>query len=293
MLFHAPARGGQRRRSGFVEDDARRAVAFNPLNIPNLELYLDSRFGVSGATDGNTFQPWLDQSVHGRDASTMGGAPAFVDPTYWITTGANLTPNGLPTVEWGLTTAFPGNALASAAFLWPVMTRGYTFYEYSRVTGKTAGPYPFVNQTVWAGWTGAFVTTPPQLLFDSGTGPAPGRSLGAVDVSGGGNPFQYSQRSTVDNLWRLRTWVWNPPINNTTTIDFYVNNVVQAQVAGPAFGDLGAGPGSQRYSIGGAANGNTVSRCQQGFFIWYSDAHNAATRALFLAWTSALWGLSP
>lgn len=276
-----------------VDDDARRVVPFSPLQIPNLELYLDSRLGVPGATDGNTFGTWNDQSGHARNAVSMGGAPPFVDPTYWITTGANLTPTGQPTVEWGLTTAFPGNALASAAFLWPVMTRGYTFYSYELISGKTAGPYPFVNQVIWAGWTGAFVTTPPQLAFDTGTGPAPGRSLGAIDVAGGGNPHQYSQRSTVDALWRIKTWVWNPPINNTTTIDFYVNNVAQAQVAGPANGDLGAGPGTQRYSIGGAANGNVCARCRQGFFLWYSDAHDSATRALFLAWANTLWGLSP
>lgn len=268
-----------------MEEDGRRAQPFSPFNFPNLELYLDSRFGVTAA-DGATFGTWEDQTANSRDALTR-TADGFTDPTYWSSTVANLTPNGQPTVEWGLTTAFPGNILASAAFAFPTMARGYTFYHYERVLAKTAGPYPSVNQVMLAGHNGALVTVMPQLLLDSG---GANRRLGIVDAAGGGAPKEFDTLASIAGAWKIHTVIFEAPGNNTTPCHYFVNGVEQTQFAGNPFGDFVMG--MQGYSIGGAVNGNVVARCRQGFFIWYSDTHNQATINLFVAWAAALWGLT-
>lgn len=268
--------------------------AFLPLFIDHLELYLDSRLGVGSTADGALLSTWEDLSGHSptRDAVSQ-SASSFVDPTYWSTTASQLTPNGLPSVQWGLTTASPGNILASAGiFPWPDITpRGYTFYYYGRVLGKTTPTYPAVNQG-WFGPTNKIATFAGQNLFDSGTGPAPGRSVGVVDTAGGGNPHQFSQRSLIDNQWRLHTIIWPTPFNNTVPCRYFIDAVEQAQVAGPTNFDLGGGIGTVAYTLGNLWNGNTVVRGNQGYCCWYSDTHSQARINLFKVWTDLFFGLT-
>ncbi len=283
-----------RLHSAPIDDEVKRAVEFSPLSLPNLELYLDSRLGTSAFADGASLTTWPDFSGHSpiRDAviAAYSGA-GFVAPTIWKTTGAQLTPTGRPTVEWGLTTAFPGNILGSAGtFLWPdTATRGYTFYYYGRTISKVTPTWPFVNQVAF-GSNNAISALRPELVLDLGTGIPTPRSIGAVDDAGGGNPHSFNLLSTISNTWKLHTWIFPVPNNNTTPMSYFLNGVSQAQVSGPA--NWQAATGTTRYNVGGNFTGNVVVRGNQGFFLWFSDTHSQGIIDLFVNWASAYWGLT-
>jgi len=262
---------------------------FFPLSLPHLELYLDSRLGVSSFADGASLTTWPDQSGHSptRDATHIA---TFTDPKIWKTTSAQLTPKGKPSVEWGLTTAFPGNILGSSSFAWPdINARGYTFYCLSRVNSKTTPTYPAVNQ-VYFGATNNISALRPELAFDTGTGPAPGRSLGMIDDSGGGNPHQFSQLSAIAGSWKLHTAIMPLPNNNTVKPRYYVNGVQQTWVAGPAGWQVAVG--TRSYTIGGNFSGNVVVKGNTSVYLWYSDIHSQATINLLKLWASIFFGLT-
>ena len=277
-------------RKMLTGDGGRLLSPYLPLLYPHLELYLDSRLGISGVADGATLASWADQSGHSptRDGATA-SAFGFTDPTYWSTTASKLTPKGKPVVEWGLTTASPGNLLKSTgSFLWPTQARGYTFYYYGLTVTKTTPTYPAVNQG-WFGATNTISALAPLNILDSGTGPAPGRSIGIADDNGGGNPHQFSQLSAISNQWKMHTIVYPTPMNGTLPPLYYLNGVAQTEVAGPGNLTL-VGPGTNFYTLGGNWTGNIVVKGRQGFALWFSDIHSQATISLFNLWASIFFG---
>lgn len=248
-----------------------------PLSLPNLELYLDSRIGISAA-DGAAFAPWLDQSTNARDAIAAGGS--FLNPVYH--SASSLTPKGKATVEWGTATAFPGNALGSASFGWPLIgTRGYTTYWYGKPIAKTAAPYPFINQTAW---NRGNANQSVGLLLDDGSG-----GVGIQDDNGGGAPHVFSSLSTVGGGWHVFTSVFPVPDNNTVPCRFYVDGALKSQVSGPT-NYVSSLAGNDSYILGNAGNGNTVVRGFQGFFLWYSDTHSLATINQVKTWAGIYFG---
>jgi hypothetical protein len=263
------------------------ALLPGPGNFSNLELYLDSRLGLSGFADGANVNLWPDQSGHSpaRDAiPTVGGGGPTLDPTMGRT-GANLTPAGAASVVW------KGNrddqALAGRTqFNWPQPSlRGYTLYFYGLTEQKTIGPYSFVNQTVFG-----LDPTNFHLQHTVNTGGAP-QSYGFIDDAGGGNPHRFGTSASVQGKWALHTVVLPPPNNNTVPGLYYLNGVLIAQTAGPA-NYQASDTGVSSYGIGNNLGLNVALRGNIGWYAVYSEAHAASRIALLTLWTKVFFGLT-
>lgn len=254
---------------------------FLPLSFPNLELYLDSRLGVSSFADGANVTTWPDQSGHspGQDAIHN-----LIDPTMGRT-GSNLTPRGTPSVVFQVADDTQGLQCRTAKNWTPVNTRGYTIYYYGKTLSKTVGGnYFFVNQNVFSFDSANFHV---QHVQDTGGT----RNYGLVDDAGGGNPHKFGTTASISGNWALQTLVLPPPNNNTVPCKYYVNAVQIAQTGGPA-NYVSTQAGVSGYALGNTTNFNIAFRGNIGAYFIFSDNHSDATIALFNLWASLFFGLT-
>ena len=258
-----------------------RISPFLPLTFPGLELYLDSRLGLSSVTDGSNVSLWPDQSGHspGQDAITN-----LLDPTMGRS-GVNLTPKGKPSVVFKVSNDTQGLQCRTAKSWTPVNTNGYTFYYYGLTLAKSLVGYSFINQDVFAFDAANFHAF---HLQDSGGAP---RSYGFIDDAGGGNPHRFGTEASIDNKWALQTLVLPPPNNNTVPCQYFVNAVQIAQVSGPA-NYVSTQQLTSGYALGNSTGFNIAFRGNIGAYFIFSRTHTAAQIALFTLWAGIFFGLS-
>ena len=249
-----------------------------PLQFAGLELYLDSRLSLSGFANGANVTSWLDQSGH---SPTRDAIHNTVDPTMGRT-GGNLTPKGAPSVVFQVANDAQG-LQARSTFTWPnPNANGWTVYWYGKALNKAAPPYGFVNQVVWAG-DAANVHF--QALVDSG-GP---RQFGYIDDAGGGNPHRFGTTASIAGNWHLHTIVLPSPNNNTVNGRYYLDGVLQTQVAGPATYKVSiAGAGG--YALGNTTGFNVAFDGNLGWLGWFSRTHSQADIDALKLWTSIFFG---
>lgn len=249
--------------------------AFDPIDEPHLELYLSSILGMGGYSNGQSITNWPDQSGNSRDAVTAGG---FTEPTY---STADLTPLGQPTVSWqGLV-----NGLINAsAFAWTnIGLRGYTFHWYGRTEAKSAPPYDFVNQALF----GSITIGRPGVLVHSGGGSG---KYGFIDNAGGGAPKVFGTHASIANQYHLHSLVLPLPDNNTVPMLYYLDGVLQTQTGGATNYQCATPSPTSQYIIGNGATGNVAFKGKQGFFLWYSDTHDATKVGDFADYVDNVWG---
>jgi len=258
--------------------------AFLPriINPSFLELYVDSRNGLSSFADGAAVTLWPDFSGHSpaRDAITN-----TVNPTMGRS-GINLTPKGTETVVWKTGSDAQG-LIGRTQFTWPLITtRGYTLHFYGLVEAKTTPvPYSFVHQSVWGGDTANF-----HLIHGINSGDGNER-YGLVDDFGGGNPHRFGTFASISGKWVHHALVLPPPNNNTVPCKYFINGTQIAQTSGPA-NYACAQTGISAYSLGNAMNFVVALRGNIGAYFIYSIEQSAATIALFSTWADTFFGIT-
>ena len=222
-----------------------------PTSLSHLEEYYDARTPALTLAHGANVDPWVDLSGNSRNQITF--APD-IPPTLLST--SSLSPNGLPLVRFNGV----NQDLASGTINpFPVLTRGYSFHAYANWQAGGAG-------VVWQDDTGLR----PQLFINTGAG-----TISWRDTSG--------TRTFAGALTGFHLYSWIFDVGGTATI--YLDGVAL---------------GSNAWTIAYNANAATIIGCNQvnnahvtadeGFFVWYSDSHSAATIAQFLLWTQIFWG---
>lgn len=259
---------------GNYSNTASGTTTLNPATEAHCELYLSSILGMSSYVNGASVTSWPDQSGNARHAVSLGG---FTQPVF---STADLTPLGKNTVKW----AGVLDALANAsAFTWPtIATRGYTFYHYCRTEAKSAPPYDFVNQVVFARGS----TSGLGILAHSGGGAG---KYGFVDDAGGGAPKVFGTHASIANQYHLHTIVLPSPNNGTVPLRYYLDGVLQTQTGGGTNYQSSL-VGTDTYILGQGSSGNVTFQGKQGFFIWYSDTHAQAKIDQFVSWAGSVFG---
>lgn len=255
---------------------------YYPSSLSGLQLYLDTRLGLSSVLDTGNISTWPDQSGHSptRDAVAQAG---WNTPTL-ARSGTNLTPKGLPSAVWATPDAVTPQGLGAAGSIgaWPSLAAGYTIYWYGRPHQKTTPAWGFVNQH-WFGSDGGSGTN---VFGIMNTGGAP-QSYGIQDNAGGGNPHRFGTTASVVEGWHLFT-LQLPAGSGSVPCRFWVDGVEITQVSGPA--NYTSGIGTGQYILGNSIAGNISMRAEMGFLAWYNTAHSAAQIALFKLWASIYWG---
>lgn len=252
------------------------APAINPLSLPNLELYLNSTLGLSGAHD-SAVSTWPNQSSHG---TARDGLQDIVAIQPRLQTTSNLSPTGKQLVRFDGLNSPNGDTMDSPTFSVPSPTDGQTFYCWIRARQPARTQFP--NFT--------------HLFSDRSTRRNPALYLGGIDED---NKYGMSVNSSIGPGTRYHfdtfapgvqtiVWVLSPPAASCT-VRFFRNGVETGTDAlvGSASGFVG---GFDLCSANGSLGGNGAVDGDLGAFIWYSVAHSAGIRTGVTAWLQSYFG---
>lgn len=245
---------------------------FNPAALPGLELYLDSRLGLSGSHN-SIVEPWPDQSGHARDAAnyTQSGNSGKMR----LQTTSNLSPNGQQTVLF--TGADANSAVVGqnvAPNPWPAVTNGYTFY---------------------AGFNGLAAASSSllQLLFNEG-GAANFRWV----AEGTGSKWEYRDGAGANRVtntaygtgWKSERLI----IKATGTVDMVIDGVT-ATWQGGWNQQWNITPGAlSGYMIGNLSTNLVVGlHALLGWFLWYSNEHSPTLQSVVDNYLRTRFGMAP
>lgn len=252
----------------------------NPLTLADLELMYWSP-AITGVADGTAVNPWQDSSPHNRDASkpvTTTRAPLY------RSSGANLTPNGSPSVEWEAPNTAGSQCLSWAWGSVPAVTNGLTIYAYTKGTAAIPGGPPNGGKSSYLFGCGFYRA----VHFHEGTGnnfahagryaARMGYNAGGTDAADGRCYDAYSQ-----NAWQILTIRGNPPtntVNRTDAFEFFragTKMTVFTQSADNRWGS------SALAATGILGNLNDAGINKMGgnmaAFLVFSTAHSEALRA--------------
>src|SRR5690242_10645713 len=115
-------------RNLFNRIDTGGGVLFSPQALPNLELYLDSRLGVTGA-DGSTVTAWPNQASTGTARDGLPDTGNGNAGNVILKKNAPTSPSGVQTLLFS-GVDFPSAPVfrSRTAFQWPSISQGYTLY---------------------------------------------------------------------------------------------------------------------------------------------------------------------
>lgn len=239
----------------------------SPGGLPNLELYVDSRLGVSGS-DGAAITTWPDQTPNLRDLLRQGATPA---PT--LLTTSTTSPKGVQLLRW---TPAPGpgfvngTSMATAILTnlnFPTSARGMTVYMWG-VFRATTNDFNLATgfRTITDG------------NWESGIQSSDGTHRMYIRTNSGGGATRLFGTAQVTPVTGVLTWIYRPPNDGTGAAQLYVNGTLQSPAASALWQITQTQTGN--ILVGTADTAGTRSfDADLGAVIWYSDAHTDAVRA--------------
>lgn len=238
-----PYRGGYNGDYSSTANATTEATATDPLTLTGLELYLRSD-QVAGA-NGAAVSTWPDISGNSRDAGQATGAnqPTVLDPG---------SANGTKLVRFDGSNDFMEKSIGT----FPANTNGHTFYFYGDWKATTNGAgcaIIFADQT----------TQRPQLILDEAN---PGTQAGFRDQTGTRLGGAYATGTA--------TWVWTFPAGGGTA----TLHRDGTEIMNFATWNWTAGSAGPKYSLGNGPGG-CETKVDLGAVVWFSQTHDAATRA--------------
>lgn len=237
-----------------------------PNTLPFLEEYYDSR--TPTVAHGANVDPWIDLSGHSpiRNMVDM-GFPGLIFPPTLLKT-SSLSPKGTQRIRWnGANTGLVTGTINP----FPAAARGFTYYCKGLWSMTTAPPAAFAGGVLWI--TSLFGSAPKELIIQS-----VGSNLrGWRDSTGFHLPKAFLSGE------QQFAWVFNPP-SGTGVCEMYVNGALVDNST--VWTIAAASPDTT--ALGGALN--VPIKCDMDHFVWYSDAHPAATVGKHKLWGDIFWG---
>jgi hypothetical protein len=244
---------------------------FSPDQLANLELWIDAR-DLSGA-DLSAVSLWNDRTVNVRNLSqgTAARQPKLL-------TTSTTSPLGTQLVRWS--GANPGTVMQTSILTtanFPTSARGYTVYAWAKW-----------NVTLNDFNISTCLRTINDGNWESGVQDSSAAHRPYVRTNSGGGAVR-TYNSQVTPFTGTLTWVYAAPNDGTGLASIFKQGTSLAPI------------GSQLWAVTGSQTGNLLLGATDssgtrsiladiGAVLWYSDSHDAATRAFVEGYLTGVFG---